>query len=179
MYLHSSSTPTSTTSSSPIPPSPATCTAVSSALNSAKTCRGVLSWKLARKKQSSSWHLSARAAVCWVALSWNVSDKCCCVLTPLTGFLNQLLRSGLSYQGISSYRRTQTTIRKGDGRQTVKLVRWEALICAVQVDEEFSAALFILGPGESRWLMGFSLLRHCKGENMLFVCGTTGGDSLI
>lgn len=30
MYLHSSSTPPSTTSSSPIPPSPATCTAVSS-----------------------------------------------------------------------------------------------------------------------------------------------------
>lgn len=86
--------------------------------------------------------------------------------------LNLHFKSGLSYQSISSYRRIQRTIRKGDGRQTVKLVRWEVRICAVSVDEQFSAALFILGPGEPWWLKGFGL----SGTKMEFLCGTMVGD---
>lgn len=50
---------------------------------------------------------------------------------PLAGMLNQLFKGGMLYEGISSYRRTQRTIRKGDGRQTVKLVRWETHLCRV------------------------------------------------
>lgn len=44
----------------------------------------------------------------------------------------------------------------------------------MQVDEEFSLALFIPGPGESRWLNGFCFSGTEKEEKAL-VYGTTGG----
>ena len=53
---------------------------------------------------------------------------------PLCYNLLAGFKSAMSYHGVSSCRRTQRTIRKGDGRQTVKSVRWEVLICCVSVD---------------------------------------------
>lgn len=150
MYLHSSSTPTSTTSSSPIPPSPATCTAVSSCVGISKTWVSV--WKgCCVEKVHSDTILHISLCYVYILLTLLQVSLCC---NPLHSLLNQHFKSGLSYQGIYFYRRTQRTIRKGDDRQTVKLVRWEALICTVPVDKQFSAALFILGPGEARRLKG-------------------------
>jgi len=148
MYLHSNSTPTSTTSSSPIPPYPATCTAV-------RYCVGIIT----------TWVSVLKG--CWGEKVHSDTIVHICHILP-----NQHLESGLSYQVLSSYRRARRTIRKEDGRQTAKSVRWEALICAMPVDKPFSAAgrvpegTFSLGP----WLEVSSSQSPSRRSSHLYSC---------